>query len=337
MKRVFTPLRRLARSILLLMSLTAASIAPAFADLLVGGNGEQVYRYDDRSGAFLGILVPTGSGGLNDLQGMTVGPDRRLYMTSFNTREVLRLEDDVPRPFIGAGRSIMGRPDDVKFGPDGNLYVADFDNNSVLRFDGASGAFLGIFASGNGLHQPNRIAFGPNGDLYVGNAFTTDVLRFHAGTGLPYPAAGRSGAIFVPGVPGPFNVELDVSTSGILAVTQGATPGLRFYDAQTGALLRVPAPTLTNVSDMRFGPDGDLYLTVYANAAVLRYQGETGAFLGEFVRPGSGGLNRAVSLTFTCTPRHPADMKRHCPPLRRANEADDDEPVGRGGLMRLPF
>jgi len=358
-------LRRLFRGALLLAALGAASIPPALADLLVGGNGETVYRYDDRTGAFLGILVPNGSGGLNDLQGMTVGPDHLLYMTSFNTLQVLRFDGSTTSVFIAANNSGVGsisRPDDVKFGPDGNVYVADWDKNRIVRFDGATGAFIDVFASGNGLQQPNRIAFGPNGDLYVGNAWTTDVLRFHGDTGQPYPSAGHSGAIFVPGVFGPYNVELDVSSRGILAVTQGATNGLRFYDAQTGELLGVPDPNLTNVSDMRFGPDGDLYVVVYARAAVLRYDGATGAALGDFVSAGSGGLNRAQSMTFTCPwldhhgrgHGHGRDHgrghgqgngdvhgARHCPPVGNADDEDDadnDAPGGKhGGLMRLPF
>jgi WD40 repeat protein len=345
MNCLFHRLRRLAKSVLLMMALTAASMSPALADLLVGGNGEQVYRYDDRTGAFLGILVPNGSGGLNDLQGMTVGPDRRLYMTSFNTHQVLRFDGRTTSVFIPASNNeinSIGRPDDVKFGPDGNAYVADWDNNRIVKFDGKTGAFISVFATGNGLQEPNRIAFGPTGDLYVGNAYSTDVLRFHGGTGEPYPAAGQSGAIFVPGVPGPFNVELDVSSDGILAVTQGATNGLRFYDARTGALLGVPDPGLTNVSDMRFGPDGDLYLTVYANAAVLRYEGRTGTFLGQFVTSGSGGLNRAISMTFTCARRHNHGHgygTKHCPGLEADEGADNDTASHdkHGGLMRLPF
>jgi DNA-binding beta-propeller fold protein YncE len=356
MNCLFHRLRRVGASLLLTMALTAAGMSPALADLLVGGNGEQVYRYDDRTGAFLGILVPNGSGGLNDLQGMTVGPDRQLYMTSFNTRQVLRSDGRTTSVFIPANEkeiNRISRPDDVKFGPDGNAYVADWDNNRIVKFDGRTGAFISVFASGNGLQEPNRIAFGPTGDLYVGNAYSTDVLRFHGGTGAPYPAAGQRGAIFVPGVPGPYNVELDVSPDGILAVTQGASNGLRFYNAHTGALLGVPDPNLTNVSDMRFGPDGDLYLTVYARAAVLRYDGATGAFLSEFVASGSGGLNRAISITFTCAAHDNHGRGRgqgrgngrggkHCPGLEPEEDADNDsaspdEHGGHGGLMRLPF
>lgn len=40
-----------------------------------------------------------------------------------------------------------------------------------------------------------------------------------------------------------------------------------------------------------FGPDGDLYVASFANDRVLRYDGETGAYLGPFVPAGSGNLD----------------------------------------------
>ena len=346
MIRLIRLLRCFPRRLLILSALTALFIPHAFADLLVGGGGEQIYRYDDRTGKFLGILIPRGSGGLNNVQGITVGPDRKLYMSSFGTREVLRFDGHTVQVFIPPGTGGMGAPNDVAFGPDGNLYVADgfFGTNSILRFNGESGAFIDVFASGGGLQQPNRMTFGPTGDLYVGNAWTSDVLRFHGDTGLPFPAPGQSGAIFVPGSFGPYNVELAVSSDSILAVTNGAVPGLRYYDAQTGALLRTPAPDLTNVSDMRFGPGGDLYLTIYASASVLRFEPTTGVFLGEFVPAASGGLNRAISLTFTCPEGRPADRARHCPPLKHTNgsgaahpESDEGWGAGDKPMLRLPF
>jgi hypothetical protein len=46
------------------------------------------------------------------------------------------------------------------------------------------------------------------------------------------------------------------------------------------------------------GPDGDFYVTSAATASVLRYDGTTFEFKGEFVSPGSGGLEVPVDLVF---------------------------------------
>jgi hypothetical protein len=43
---------------------------------------------------------------------------------------------------------------------DGNLYATS-RSNAVLRYDGETGAFLDVFASGGGLEDPAGLVFGP--------------------------------------------------------------------------------------------------------------------------------------------------------------------------------
>ena len=49
---------------------------------------------------------------------------------------------------------------------------------------------------------------------------------------------------------------------------------------------------------MTFGPDGNLYVSSLGRARVLRFDGTTGAYLGQFVAPGSGGLSNASDVRF---------------------------------------
>ena len=49
---------------------------------------------------------------------------------------------------------------------------------------------------------------------------------------------------------------------------------------------------------MAFGPDGNLYITSFATDEVLQFDGTTGAFLGEFIPAGTGGLDEPVGLAF---------------------------------------
>ena len=65
------------------------------------------------------------------------------------------------------------------------LYVPSIapNTNSVLRYDGVTGAFLGVFASGDGLRFPTSLVFGPDGDLFVPSQQSYQILRYDGITG----------------------------------------------------------------------------------------------------------------------------------------------------------
>ena len=65
------------------------------------------------------------------------------------------------------------------------LLVSSESTNNVLRYDGTTGAFIDVFASGGGLEisLPEGLALGPDGNLYVGSFFTNGVLRYDGTTG----------------------------------------------------------------------------------------------------------------------------------------------------------
>ncbi len=275
----------------------------ARADLFVGMY-TSVLRYNQFNGAFVETFVAPGSGGLDGLAGLCFGPDGNLYVSSFWSREILRYDGktgDLIDAFVPAGSGGLGGPGGAAFGPDGNLYVADafYGTYSVLRYDGKSGDFMGVFATGGGMQNPNSLAFGPDNNLFVGNARGSDVLRYHGDTGLPYPAAGRSGAIFVPGTGG-FNTSLAFGPSGDLCVLGDRARGVLRYNGQTGDFIDtlVPGGLTVGKEGIVFGPDGNMYLSNYWSGSVERYDGKTGAFLDIFVSPGSGGLNRPTLLIF---------------------------------------
>src|SRR3954447_13332419 len=62
------------------------------------------------------------------------------------------------------------------------LYVSSDDTDQVLAYDGATGAFQRVFASGGGLTEPDGIAFGPDGNFYVSSR-PAQVLRYNGKTG----------------------------------------------------------------------------------------------------------------------------------------------------------
>jgi hypothetical protein len=157
-----------------------------------------ILRYDGTTGAFKGVFVPSGSGGLTTPQGLAFGPDGNLYVASgnffagtpFPAGSILRYEGLAgPNPgaflgtFVPPGSGGLSTPAGLLFGPDGkndgklDLYVTsavvsngsnnrvDFvaapGSSEVLRYDGATGAFIDTFVSqdSGGLQYPTFMTF----------------------------------------------------------------------------------------------------------------------------------------------------------------------------------
>jgi streptogramin lyase len=162
--------------------------------LVSSGDNDAVLRYNATTGAFIDVFAS--GGGLDDPEGLAIGPDGNLYVTS-RSNEVLRY-DGVTGAFLGVFASGGGLEDPagLVFGADGRLYVSSGETGDVKRFDAASGEFFDTFTSGGDLVSPEGLRFGPEGDLFVNGGENDAVLRIHrhvrhrhrrsAGTDLPH-------------------------------------------------------------------------------------------------------------------------------------------------------
>lgn len=173
----------------------------------------------------------------------------------------------------------------------GDLLVSSRFSNNVLRYDRLTGAFKGVFASGNGLANPNGIAYGPDGNLYVGLGDTGRIMKFEGQTGaylgdfVNSDIAGFSGCRAITFGP---DGNLYVAGANINSV-------LRF-NGTTGALVDVFASGngMNGTVGLTFGPGGDLYVGAALSNAVYRFNSQ-----GQFIRTyGGGSLSSATGVLF---------------------------------------
>ncbi len=115
---------------------------------------------------------------LDELRGMTWGPDNNLYVANAHKSDsqILQFDGQIQAngqyAYLSTFVSEPGaHPFQGIFGPDGNLYVANQDTLNVTRYQGPSGSSPGspidggVFASG--FSSVRGIAFDHDGNLYI--------------------------------------------------------------------------------------------------------------------------------------------------------------------------
>lgn len=242
--------------------------------------------------------------GLDYPTGMIVGPDGNTYVSGWNSGNVVRYS--ASGVFIDEFVNDVGMTSaaGLAFGPDGNLYVASYNSDEIRRYDATTGNLIDVFvaAGSGGLDTPTGIEFGPDGDLYVASYSGDAVFRYNGTTGDPWN--GQT-AIWVPagtaGIDAPSGIAFGPN-GDLFVSSEWSDEILRFHAADgtpvgNGEFV-TGVPQVNGPLGIEFGPDGDLYISNIANDSVVRVDGATGAYIEEFILPGSGGLNAPDLFTF---------------------------------------
>lgn len=221
----------------------------------------------------------------------------------------------------------------VTIGPDGNIYTATggggTNYNMILRYNGTTGAFMGIFATGP-INGARTIVFN-GGYMYVGSEYTDQVLQFNASTGAyvgVFVAAGSGG------ISGPCGMTF--GPNGNLYVSGRNSNNVVEYNGTTGALIGTLVAAGSGGLDLpegiAFDPSGQ-YLYVASSGGpdeVLKYNAQTGAFVGQAT---SGLSSSPTDVQFGASGLlYVSDGNRIQEFTENATYAGDYVPAGSGGM-----
>jgi DNA-binding beta-propeller fold protein YncE len=169
------------------------------------------------------------TGGLKNPDAAAFGPDGRLYVSSFETDQVLRYESDgtFVDAAVDAGEGGLDGPDiGLGFDPDGNLIVPGWYSDRIHCYAPDGTPLDDLVTKEDGLDSPREVLFDAAGRAYVSGFDSDTVLRVDA-----------TGAVEVfATVDGASGLALDGET---LFVASGADDTIRAFDVSTGEDLGV--------------------------------------------------------------------------------------------------
>ena len=212
-------------------------------------------------------------------------------------------------------------PQDIMFlESNGTVLISNLNTNRISKFDAATGAFISEFTTG--IAGPTRMEIGPEGLLYVLQAFGNGRVRRYNldgslvdefttvgvsnSIGIDWDAAGNfyissytdknvrkfspTGAdlgLFInSNLAGPTNIWF--ADNGDLLSLDFDGAAVKRFDSN-GTYLGVLISGLPQCEGVEFLPNGNLLIGVGGTSSVREYN-SSGAFVGDFVQPGTLGL-----------------------------------------------
>ena len=215
-------------------------------------NSDKISSYSLLTGSFISDIAT----GMDNPNGMTIGPDGNLYVNNRGDDEV-QYYNITTGAFLGnfvtSGLGgLDGNYGGIEFGSDGNLYVTSAFTDEVLRYNGTTGAFINAFVSAGsgGLDNPRDLTFGSDGHLYVVSKATEKILRYNGSTGafIDEFVDNSSSILDEP-------VHLIFGDDGDLYVSEDDSPEeVIKFNGTTGAYISTFTSGLTNPTGMLFAP-----------------------------------------------------------------------------------
>ena len=200
--------------------------------------------------------------GISSNYGIDIGPDGNFYAAS--GQSIIKYDTTGNSLGVFASTNISGAHQ-VMFGPDGNLYVGNYGSSEITKYDGQTGAYLGVFASGHGMSQTDSLAFGPAGSVYVNSRGTSTIHKFDFATGDYQGIALNYGAL---GLPSSDVIWIGTDQKLYIGHIFTNTRFTRFNLSDMSMDLNIESPHLSGIA---LGPDNYIYTSHPYDSEIRKY------------------------------------------------------------------
>ena len=270
--------------------------------IVSSSENDLIFRYvynEDSESIFKDVFVNDEK--IKNPQSIIFGPDDNLYVSSFDTDEILRFDGSTGK-FIDVFASSGGLDGPVGMLFDdstSSLFVSSKNSNQIFKYDSKTGDFLEIFIHNDDdvLQKPESLIKGPDNNLYVSSSETNQILQYRLDDGyfIEKFVSDKSGGLYGP-------KDLNFNKEGGLCVNSLVTSDIRCYDVDDGHLLKNIDISfnrgLMGKLYSSFGPDGELYVSNPLASTISRYDGNTNLFSSKILSGDYEPLQGPRNLVF---------------------------------------
>jgi hypothetical protein len=167
------------------------------------------------------------------------------------------------------------------YGAAGDAYVTSDASNLLRQYDGTSGAYSGVFTPSTAASGQMAVHFGATNNRVLIGHLSGGVEEYNATTGAYIKTYNPGGGWQWAGLYAP---------NGNVLIGDMSTGDVRQYDSTTGAFISV-LTTVPDPADMRFGPNGHLYICSFSGGYVKEVVFPAGTPAGFWPIPGGTQVN----------------------------------------------
>jgi hypothetical protein len=291
---------------------------------VVSAGSDNILRYDSQSGEFVERLLEVPLGGFSFRSDAILSSSQQLFFIAFSDVLIFDRQSNTLRKVID--RSMLGSnfPAHLAFQNDTTLLVNNgLGTSHIESFSLSANGNQALTSTSDSEVWRDFVILSDN-RLVVAVRDRNELLSFNVNNLTVDPQVFSSQGLNKP-------EHMAIGTDANIYVTNAGSNDVSRFDSDgnfLGRFINAGAGGLGVPGCITVGPDGHIYLCSSDTDQVLKYDGQTGAFLNVFVDTGAGGLKQPVSIVFAGLPQDEFRLDaEHDSDGDLVNNSNDDLPL----------